>query len=34
MSQSTYIVGALLFAYFVYITVNGDLKKWLGLLGI
>ena len=26
--------GALLFAFLFYITTNGDLPKWLGLLGL
>lgn len=34
MSQTSVVFGALLFAFLIYITVTGDLKKWLALFGI
>lgn len=34
MSQTSIVFGALLLAFLIYITVNGDLKKWLSIFGI
>lgn len=34
VSPTSFLFGALLFAFLFYITVNGDLAKWLGLLGL
>ena len=34
MTQTSVVFGALLLAFLVYITMNGDLKKWLALFGI
>lgn len=34
LSQTSIVFGALLLAYLIYITMNGDLKTWLGYMGI
>lgn len=34
VSPTSFLFGALLFAFLFYITINGDLAKWLGLLGL
>lgn len=34
MSQTSVVFGAVMLGFLVYITINGDLKKWLSLLGI
>lgn len=31
MKQSTVIIGALLIAFFIFITLRGDLPRWTGL---
>jgi hypothetical protein len=34
VSQTSIVFAALLLAFLVYITLRGDLKTWLGLLGV
>lgn len=34
MNPTSFMFGAVLFAFLFYITVKGDLAKWLGLLGL
>lgn len=34
MSQSTIIAGVILFAFIVYITMKGELPKYLAVLGL
>lgn len=34
VNQTSFLFGAVLFAYLFFITVRGDLAKWLGLLGL
>lgn len=34
MSQTGVLFGALLLAFLVFVTMRGDLGKWLGLFGI
>ena len=33
MSQTAFIFGVVAFAFILYVTLRGDLPKWLGLLG-
>ena len=33
MTQSTVIAAALFFAFFVFVTIRGDLPKWLSIFG-
>ena len=34
INQTSFMFGAVLFAYLFFITTRGDLGKWLGLLGL
>lgn len=34
INQTSFMFGAVLFAFLFFITVRGDLAKWLGLLGL
>ena len=34
INNTAYLFGALAFAFVFWITVRGDLPKWLGLLGL
>jgi hypothetical protein len=34
MSQTSVLFGALMLGFLIFITIRGDLKQWLGLLGI
>ena len=34
INQTSFLFGAILFAFLFFITVRGDLAKWLGLLGL
>ena len=34
MSQSTVIAGALIFAFVIFITMRGELPKYLAVLGL
>lgn len=34
INQTSFMFGAIMFAYLFFITVRGDLAKWLGLLGL
>lgn len=34
MSQSTYIVGVLMVAFVVFVTLRGELPKYLAVLGL
>jgi hypothetical protein len=34
VNQTSFMFGAVVFAYLFFITVRGDLAKWLGLLGL
>lgn len=34
MSQTSVVFGALMIAFLIFITIRGDLKEWLGLIGI
>jgi hypothetical protein len=34
INQTSFLFGALAFAFVFFVTVRGDLPKWLGLLGL
>ena len=34
VNQTSFLFGAVVFAFLFFITVRGDLAKWLGLLGL
>jgi hypothetical protein len=34
VNQTSFLFGALFFAFLFFVTVRGDLGKWLGLLGL
>lgn len=34
INQTSFLFGAILFAYLFFVTVRGDLPKWLGILGL
>jgi hypothetical protein len=34
MNQTSFMFGAVAFAFLFYVTTRGDLPKWLGLLGL
>jgi hypothetical protein len=34
INQTSFLFGALIFAFLFFITVRGDLGQWLGLLGL
>lgn len=34
MSQTDIIFGAILVSFLVFVTLHGDLKTWLGLMGL
>lgn len=34
INQTSFMFGAIMFAYLFFVTVRGDLAKWLGLLGL
>lgn len=34
INQTSFLFGAVVFAFLFYITTKGDLGKWLGLLGL
>jgi hypothetical protein len=34
LSQSVIIFGAVAFAFLVFVTVRGDLPKWLSIFGV
>lgn len=34
LSQTSVVFGALFLAFLIYVTINGDLKKWLGYMGL
>lgn len=33
-SQTAFVFGVVMFTFLVYVTIKGDLPKWLGLLGL
>jgi hypothetical protein len=34
VNPTSFLFGALVFAFLFFVTVRGDLGKWLGLLGL
>jgi hypothetical protein len=34
VNQTSFLFGAVFFAFLFFVTVRGDLGKWLGLLGL
>jgi hypothetical protein len=33
MNQTGFALGAIAFAFVIFVTMRGDLRKWLGILG-